>query len=424
LRHPEEPLAQEDLVQLDANHVRPTANWPAGTFASYHAYPYYPDFQRHEPDLQIYRYHDRIDPYAGYLAALKKHHGDLPTLITEFGVPSAIGSAHNSPLGRTQGDHSEPDAMRIDAELLQLIKDQGLSAGFLFEWSDEWFKFTWNTIEHQDPERRQLWHDPMTNEQNFGLIAMDAAGSPDAQNQFLLDRETAWPAKRVTARLDESYLKMRISLGTPRPGTVTLGFDVLPGLTGLPAPETSNGDADAAFTLNLVAHSGQAYLRNELDPLPLDYPVPEAVRGDSPAGWKPYQLILDRALTIPSTGAKLPVELQNAGALRYGIPADDSRALWYLDGDDLVVRIPWALLGYADPSSHRVGVPVGGKLTYQVSPGVTLVVSSSGTDQSTGEVTWVNWNRPYYTERLKPGAGQFRDAAFDAAAPAAAKHPG
>ena len=83
------------------------ANWPAGTFASYHAYPYYPDFLRHEPALQDYPYAGRSDPYAGYVAALRRHHPDMPTLITEFGVPSSIGSAHNAPLGRTQGDHSE-----------------------------------------------------------------------------------------------------------------------------------------------------------------------------------------------------------------------------------------------------------------------------------------------------------------------------
>jgi hypothetical protein len=121
LRHPEEPLPEEDLVQLDANHVTATAAWPAGTFASYHAYPYYPNFQR---------YAGGADPYADYLAALKRHHGAMPTLITEFGVPSALGSAHTAPLGRGQGDHSEREALRIDAELLRLIRDEGLSAGF------------------------------------------------------------------------------------------------------------------------------------------------------------------------------------------------------------------------------------------------------------------------------------------------------
>ena len=42
----------EDLVGVDAMHVLPTDAWPGGTFASFHAYPYYPDFQRYEPGLQ------------------------------------------------------------------------------------------------------------------------------------------------------------------------------------------------------------------------------------------------------------------------------------------------------------------------------------------------------------------------------------
>jgi hypothetical protein len=65
LRHPSEPLTREDLVGVDADHVRATAAWPGGTFASYHAYPYYPDFQRHEPALRDYELDGRVDPYAG-----------------------------------------------------------------------------------------------------------------------------------------------------------------------------------------------------------------------------------------------------------------------------------------------------------------------------------------------------------------------
>jgi hypothetical protein len=413
LIHPEEPLAQEDLLQLDANHVRPSSAWPGGTFASYHAYPYYPDFQRHEPGLQSYRYLGRSDPYAGYVAALRKHHDGMPTMITEFGVPSSIGSAHNSPLGRTQGDHSEREAMATDAELLRLIKDQGLAGGFLFGWADEWFKFTWNTIEHQDPERRQLWHDPLTNEQNFGLIAMDAAGSPDAGNAFLLDDEKAWPARRVVARTDESYLHLRVRLGTPAPTAVTLGFDVLPGLAGPPAPGTSQRSSDAAFVLDPVSRSGQAYLRSQLDPMPLDYDVPASSRGPAPPGWRRFELVVNRDLTIPTTREKLPAELIDAGQLRYGTPREDSRALWFREGDDLVVRVPWAMLGYADPSKHMVGVPRGGRLTLQGSPGVAVSVASAGTDQNTGVVTWDNWNRVYYAERLKDGADKVRDAVLE-----------
>ena len=42
-----------------------------------------------------------------------------------------------------------------------------------------------------------------------------------------------------------------------------------------------------------------------------------------------------------------------------------------------------------------------------------MTVSATGTDQPVGNVTWVNWNRTYSTERLKQGADQFRDAALD-----------
>jgi hypothetical protein len=418
LRHPEEPLSTEDLVGVDANRVQATERWPAGTFASYHAYPYYPDFQRHEPALKTFRYAGRADPYAGYLTALRRHHGDVPTVVSEFGVPSSIGSAHHGPLGRSQGDHSERDAMRIDAEMLRLIKDQGLAGGFLFGWADEWFKFTWNTVTHQDPERRQLWHDVFTNEQHFGLLAMDAAGQPEAPAEFRYESGAGWPARRVTGRVDESYVHLRIAFGDSPPGALTFGFDVLPEMTGTPPPGSGDGRADAALRFDLVARTGQAYLRDQLDPMPLDYRVPASARGGTAPGWKPFELIVNRELTIPTTKQKLPVEIQNAGALRYGDPADDSRSLWWRDGDDLVVRVPWALLGFADPSSHRVGVPRPATsgvatLTTRVSPGVGVMVSASGTDQFTGDVTWEAWNRPYWTERLKHGAAQFRDAALE-----------
>ena len=55
LRHPSEPSIQEDLVSIDAMQMRATPRWPAGFFASYHVYPYYPEFLRPReelPDLQ------------------------------------------------------------------------------------------------------------------------------------------------------------------------------------------------------------------------------------------------------------------------------------------------------------------------------------------------------------------------------------
>ena len=70
--HPEEPLPEEDLVGVDAEHVLPTGAWPGGTFASFHAYPYYPDFQRHERGAAGRDDGEPVDPYAGYLRALRR----------------------------------------------------------------------------------------------------------------------------------------------------------------------------------------------------------------------------------------------------------------------------------------------------------------------------------------------------------------
>jgi hypothetical protein len=207
----------------------------------------------------------------------------------------------------------------------------------------------------------------------------------------------------VAARVDESYLHLEIRLGDSPPGSVQVGFDVLPGLTGTPMAGSADRRPDAVFALNLVGHTGQAYLRDQLDPLPLDAAVPAGRRGPAPSGWAAYELLLDR---------EPPVALRNVGLLRYGDPEADGRSLWRTDGDEITVRVPWALLGFADPSSHEVAVPRSERLTMQISPGVGVSLSASGTDQALGRVTWPDWSQPKYTERLKRGAADFRDAAL------------
>ncbi|GAA0441632.1 hypothetical protein Aca07nite_30410 [Actinoplanes capillaceus] len=423
LTHSHEPLENEDMVGVDAEHVRATEAWPGGTFASYHAYPYYPDFQRHQPELQKFRYAGRADPYAGYLNQLREHHRDMPVVISEFGVPSSLGNAHHGPLGRDQGDHDEAEAMRIDAELLRMIKDLGLAGGFVFAWHDEWFKLTWNTVTHQVPaDRRQLWHDPLTNEQYFGLIAADPAGNPDAVARLLVDDPAARPANRVQATLDESYLHLTVSLAQPLPARLTIGLDVLPRLSGAPPPGGADPRPDTAFALDLAGRTGQAWIRVPLDPMPLDYPVPPSARPAPVDGWQQFQQLLNREMIVPVSGRHMSLELFDVGRLRHGSwnPEDahaDSRALWRLDGTELTLRIPWAPAGFADPSSRQVLVPRGTRATTETSPEVGVLLSTgAGTDQFAGSVQWNDWQRTYHTERLKRGASAVRDALVATAA--------
>ncbi|MEV6347706.1 hypothetical protein [Actinoplanes sp. NPDC051851] len=89
-----------------------------------------------------------------------------------------------------------------------------------------------------------------------------------------------------------------------------------------------------------------------------------------------------------------------------------------LTGASLVVRIPWALLGFADPSAHRVLVPEPAddglsRPGTRYTAGLSLSLSATATTQRLGAVTWPSWNRADYTERLKPGVLEFRDAALE-----------
>jgi len=404
LEHPDEPNPTEDLVSVDANHVVPTDAWPGGTFASYHAYPYYPDFLRHEPGLRL-EYDGREDPYAGYLVALREHHATMPVMVTEVGVPSSLGSAHDGPLGRSQGGHSEQEAMRTDAELLRLVEAQGLAGGFVFSWTDEWFKRTWNTMQHQAPaERRQLWHDPLTNEQHFGLVATDSAPVPDSVREVI---PSTGPVEYVVAEADASYLHLDVTFRDRLPSRLVVSSDAV----------TAPAGDDYRVDLDLSGRTGQAWVREELDPLRLDTDD-EAYAPDVGETWHRFRLLTNRSTV--AGGRPVPAEHQEVGALVEGTwgPTEaeyDSSATWQVvDAHDTVrLRLPWGMLGLADPSS-RTALGPGKPARTEVVEGLALTLDADGS-QLTMDYTWPTWNHVEHGERLKAGVGvlakAFRDLA-------------
>lgn len=408
LSHPDEPHPGEDLVGIDANHVLPTLAWPGGTFASYHAYPYYPDFLRYEKALQATVVDGRPDPYAGYLASLKKHHEGMPVLITELGVPSSLGKAHDGPLGRDQGGLSEKEAMATDADLMRTVHDQGLSGAFLFSWSDEWFKLTWNTVEHQIPaQNRPLWHDPLTNEQYFGLLATDPNPLDGARRVLRPADGTGVAELQLDA--DASYLYLDVVYGSsagnsPATAPLTLAVDTVPG--GAPTPESGGGvdAADYRIEVDPAEVTGQAFVRAGLDVARFDTweDLPEA---GSP--WHPYRLITNRSYDGEHSSS---LETQNVGLLQRGawqVDADEpnSLATWQTVGDTVRLRIPWPLLGLTDPSS-RTALTEGSAPAVQVIEDLGLTVSVAGGTPVTLRYSWPTWDTPSgvgHTERLKTG---------------------
>ena len=364
LEHPLEPLELEDRVSVDAMHLRATAAWPGGFFASYHAYPYYPDFLRLE-------YNQDPSPYAAYLRQLRQHHAGQALMVTEFGVPSGLGAAHRGPLGRDQGDHDEREAARIDAAMLREIEQTGYTGALLFEWTDEWFKRTWNTQDIAQPvDRRPLWHNVLTNETQFGVIAVE----PGKRDVVTLDGRTGeWGNARI--KHDAAYLYLRAR----SPSTIEI--DVRP----TPGPD-----------LRVIVGPGK---RARFEQPSATDPIPSVFgTGQRTEPWVSPRLILSRPLTLP-TGQELDPEFLDLGTLRWG--GSDVRRLAAGSGGKVELRIPWLLLGFADPSSRTIYTP---------QPTGVKLARVAGITVDGRRYTWPTWNRVDWHERRKQGWPILRSA--------------
>jgi hypothetical protein len=404
LAHPVEAVeGGEDVVGVDANHVRPTAAWPGGTFASFHAYPYFPDFMHNQPEYQTFEVKGVRDPYAGYLADLDRHFAGMPLMITELGVPSSLGSAHRGTLGRHQGDHSEAEAMATDAALVRVASDLDLAGALLFSWADEWFKFTWNTVprhEVVDSERRAIWHDPLTNEQWFGLNAED----PVPVGKRVLS-ESRTGVQQLAVDHDASFLHVTVQLEEAPTEPVRLGFDVLPGGLALPG---GSGDAraDVAVVVDPQARTATASIRGDLDPVQLDDIPVASVPAPAADGWVLQRMTTNRPYLLD--GALVPAEFLDVGRLREGVwdvrsPEADSRSTWRLDGSVLTLRLPWSMLALGDPSTRTGVKPVEGRPVAFPVEQIALEVDAGRGGSAAGAVRWEGWQAAQHQERLKPG---------------------
>ncbi len=436
LEHPEEPLPVQDLVGVDANNVLPTSAWPGGTFAGYHAYPYYPDFQRFEPGIADHVHDGVMDPYAGYLTKLREHHDGMPLMITEFGVPSSPGTAHLGPLGRDQGGHDERTQQAINAELLRVIADLDLAGGLASSWTDEWSRPTWNTMDLEIPaERRPVWRNVWTSAQHFGLLAHEPGPQPRVlvggdEATWTLDSQVIHAGRgaieEVRVTHDEGYLYLRVVLAGAR-GDQSLAVDltVLDDPLDVTPEPGRDPAASHAITVPTVGPA-RAWVRAAHDPHAWVYgatlgmlEVDAAALASDPGAWRPQRLMINTPYDHPITGEPLPAEEQEVGLLRPGTTdpeagAFDSLAMWHEDEHVLTLRLPWATVGFADPSSNLALVvgPDGALQTREVERiGISIGLGTELVE--TAGYTWEPWQLPSWHERPKAGLEAFADAVAD-----------
>lgn len=162
------------VAQVDVEHIKTSDRFISGTFASYHVYPYYPDYLSYETGISHrLDMNGKVNTYYSYLKMLVEYHS-MPVIISEYGVPSSRGmTQRDKHTGRNQGGLSESEQADALVECYKDIKASNCAGSIVFSWQDEWFKRTWNTMHAIDLLNTAYWSDYQTNEQYFGLLSFD-----------------------------------------------------------------------------------------------------------------------------------------------------------------------------------------------------------------------------------------------------------
>lgn len=436
-----------DDQSLDAMRVRTTTANVAGTFATFHAYPYYPDFIVYDSTYGAARSSSGASHYYGYLLDLKRHFAGRPVLIAEYGVPSSRGVAHLQPEGMHHGGHDERAQAAINVRLTREIREAGMAGGILFAWIDEWFKHNWAVIDLELPaSRNRLWLNTMDAEQQYGLLGQ-YAGSAQATPDLGGD-PARWRALRALAESDslrlrvgsdEAYLYLALQIDgrslAPDSIRYLVGIDTyrrdrgefrLPGVLGLGVGvEFYLALSDSSDGGLFVTRSYNPYLAPSpgLGPTGLDafYNVSSTVDTRTDAGQFDSLFLTTNRFRVTRDGKMIPARGVNRGRLRHGRQSESSLADWYVDraAGLLEVRLPWGLLNVTDPSSRTILTSIrerGAALT-AVTDGFRFVVAGlRRTDDrivaylpADATYVWPTWEEPTWHERLKPAYDAMRE---------------
>ncbi|MCX5800733.1 MAG: polysaccharide deacetylase family protein [Candidatus Eisenbacteria bacterium] len=289
----------EDAASVDPSVIRPSKEFEAGFFATFHAYPYYPDFMNLDPGYSTYADEHGFCNYAGYLRDLKAHLRGMPLLVGETGISTSRGVAHFQPQGLNHGGASEKVQGLQDTRLLEDCYREGAAGVLVFELFDEWFKDNWLVKDFEVPADRDiLWQNVQDPEEFFGLLAEEPAvrneGAPQGKAEqrqqsavdekpvrqsdssfvdwsrveaFYVDREgdsLYLPCRDLTelrVSSDSRYIYLRIafsSLDCDHDGKADL--DSLDLLVGFDTIDRRRGDARFPFVRNVTTEAGMEFV--------------------------------------------------------------------------------------------------------------------------------------------------------------------
>ncbi len=431
LHHPTEGKgASEDSESLDLAPLD-TSNYPAGYFASYHAYPYYPDWMNEDPNYVTARDAVGPDSYFGYLKTLRAHYYPKPLVVAEVGVPSSWGQRT---LRAERMDHGGEDEVQQGNDDVRLFHN-AVRRG---DRRRDPLRVDRRVVEaHLDrrrarpaPRALQALHNVTSPEQNFGLLSFEL--DPPNFSMFAPTKGTGRVAQ-IRGAADAEYFHLEITLTSPLAATesLTIGYD------------TYADDRGESVLPNGVKTKQRSELALKVTPTSAELMVMEpydqfGVWHDTQAAWhnkevsqlpsgRPYRSIVSdggkwnlvRWKNNSEHGSddgvyKFPETVQEIGKLRVRKASDvetgTTAVVFDGAGTTFTVRIPWTLLQVTDPSDLRVLDDDPTTRDRETSPtdGFRIAVSI-GTDLvETPRMRWQRWDQvPTYKERRKLSYGIF-----------------
>lgn len=416
-----------DMEKIDFNHFHYNNWFVPGIFASYHAYPYYPDFVYLNPEYaQVETTSGHTSSYAAYLNHLKTHHAGMPLIISEYGVPSSRGNSHTTPSGFDQGGHSEAAHAHKNLLLTKDIFETGCAGAIFFEWADEWFKHNWLVMDFEQPfHDRKLWHNMENPEQNFGILALESRTKTiDGRLDDWDNGQFAGTTYRYASAADAGYFYLAFQL----PG---FDFDLQNFFVALDVFDKNKGDHRLPFSQKRWEYGFEFLLEfnSTLNArILVDEPysvftdiynnhVPVYASAENDNGKYIEQLMLTNRSRESLLGQKFDSLIISRSHLVHGntaLPeASNADWCWNPETHTLEVRLTWHLLNVSDPAKQfvlddKAGTP---EIEYSLTEGFNMLAFITDTAQRVQEqlpngqpafLTWETWENPQYQSRLKP----------------------
>ena len=419
-------FSMEDVDSLDFSRLE-LNDAPAGFFISYHAYPYYPDFITDDPGYLAGSDQYGPNSYIVYLKTLWQHYTKYkyPVIIAEYGVPSSWGNAHSTNSGMNHGGHTYDKQGEFNIRLLQNIDSAYLAGGCLFSWIDEWFKQTWivNPITCL-PERRPMWHNLASPEENFGLLTFipDTTWFVDYPEDFSLGNDIV----DVKVATDFQYFHLNIQLKDTISfnDTLLIAFDTYSDTLGeLILPDGKYLNHKSEFLLTITNDSANLFVTRAYNTFGIYFiqkwwpdTLPNFLFQSKSTFGEPWDLVAWKN-NIKDDAIQYIGRL----GLRDSIESPSNLDAVVKNKYSYDIKIPWQLINFTDPSLMRVLDDDRASRYYtetRMSDGIALDIFYKQTTFSTMRKSWDTWGFvnnngeylfPKYKEVPKKSLSIFRD---------------